>query len=162
MRPPLRASSRQLVSSPKESGEIGETTADIIARHPHSAERVKPLVSRIEEHAEVMTPRIATAFEELVSAALSPMPGRLQPADALVCLRATEAALIVRRESAADLEQYDLQALRDQEAAMRMEMEREQERMRCEKGGARAAKRAAMARSRRRRSSGSTAAGAHE
>ena len=105
---------------------------------------MKSLVSRIEEHAELMTPGIATAVEKLVSDAVSPMPGRLQPADALVCLRATEAALIDRREFAADLEQQDLQALRDQEAAMRREMEREQERMRCEKGRARAEKREAM------------------
>ena len=69
MRSSLRASSRQLVSSPKESGEIGETIGDMIARHPHSAERVKSLVSRIEEHAELMTPGIATASERGICAA---------------------------------------------------------------------------------------------
>ena len=73
MRSSLRAYSRQLVSSPKESGEIGETIGDMIARHPHSAERVKSLVSRIEEYAELMTPGIATAFEREVSAAVSPI-----------------------------------------------------------------------------------------
>ena len=41
------------------------------------------------------------------------------------------------------MSQPDLQSQRDLEAAMSMEMEREEERKCCEKGGARAAKRAA-------------------
>ena len=115
----------------------------MLARHPHSAERVKSLVSRIEEHAELMTPEIASAFERLVSAAVSSIPGRLQPADALACLQETE-VVGMRRERAAAMEQQQLKDLRDAEAAMSLAFSREEERMRRVKGGARAAKRAAI------------------
>jgi len=97
--------------SPKESGEVGETVGDLLARHPDMSPIVEEVIETINRHAECMTPQVGRAVVRLLSAVLSPSPTRATKRDARIALLNISSEMLPSR-----LEQRRSKRLREQEA----------------------------------------------
>ena len=70
--PPQRRLSKRK-ASPKEDGEIGESAADVLERHPLLTPSEGMIVKGLRQYEDEFTPEVSAAIGRLLSAALSPM-----------------------------------------------------------------------------------------
>ena len=84
--PPARLSKAR--ASPKEDGEHGETIGDLLRRHGHELDgELGTMVKELRENVDVFGPRTIQMVGRMLSAALSPMPDKASPQDAIEALR---------------------------------------------------------------------------
>ena len=97
--PPSKKPVPRTPRSPKEDGEVGETLNDVLARHPILSPGMRQCIDSIYEHAEVITPEVAAAVGRLVSAALSPLACKADPADAAGALASISKRILPERSA---------------------------------------------------------------
>ena len=82
MRTPKRA-----VKEPKEDGEVGETIADLLTRHGVNVDgKLRSMVDELYDNVDVFTPQCTKMVHRMLSAALSPMPHKTAPEEAMEAL----------------------------------------------------------------------------
>ena len=114
---------------PKEDGEVGETFGDLLARHPNLSPGLTQCLRAVNDHEEVLSPRVGQAISTLLSAALSPLPIKGSPRAARAALRSiTTEELPIRKAKAKRLEEHKAWLLVDLSRKAAAEVEREQER----------------------------------
>ena len=123
--PPSRAA-RKRPRSPKEDGEIGETAQDVLMRHPLLTPGERRLVKALREYEDELTPDVARSMGRMLSAALSPMPQKLEPKDAKEALEIIATKVLQqRRQQRCELAEAEARELRQRqrEAAAAVEAE---------------------------------------
>ena len=135
--PPFAMSRRsaKMPMSPKEDGEWGETTADILARQAYLSPGTGKIVQSLDRHEKEITPLLAGGIHRLMSAKLSPMPGKVSPGGATEALDAIANVVLPRRRSERlELEEKKRQAAAESKAAATRIKVKEQERLKREVG----------------------------
>ena len=110
--------SRKRPLSPKESGEVGETYEDLLARHPDPTSTPMQLLHSIQSLSSELTPITLWQTERYMVPALSPIAGmRVPREEAIGALRCVEDRLRSRKEAREARFRSMLEKMRAQDAA---------------------------------------------
>ena len=103
--------------SPKESGEVGETYEDLLARHPDPTSTPMQLLHSIQSLSNELTPISILQTERYMIPALSPIAGMRVPREvAIGALRCVEGRLRSRKEAKEERFQGMLKKMAAQDA----------------------------------------------